>query len=42
MKRGYGMSVYPVTGLTEGLTIGGPVSLHRILFEGAGTASISQ
>ena len=40
LKRGYGMSVYPAAGLTEGLTIGGPKLIHRIIFEGIGTAYI--
>ena len=44
LKRGYGMSVYPAAGLTEGLTIGGPMLIHRIIFEGTqtGTASIAK
>ena len=41
LKRGYGMSVYPAAGLTEDLKIGGPMLIHRIIFEGTGTASIA-
>ena len=36
------MSVYPAAGLTEGITIeGGGGSINRMIFEGAGTASIA-